>query len=94
MIPEDVPVTNPAATMLRVHVYPLPQQMRVAFSAARTSNLAPGTLDQPMFDLLNNLRETFDFQLCRSICPVNGMYFLIFYMLKLAVNVPRYRLTQ
>ncbi|KAM6154691.1 caprin-2 isoform 12-T12 [Erethizon dorsatum] len=92
MTPVDVPVTNPAATLLPVHVYPLPQQMRVAFSAARTSNLAPGTLDQPIvFDLLlNNLGETFDLQLGRFSCPVNGTYVFIFHMLKLAVNVPLY----
>uniref|UniRef100_A0A8C7B8S0 Caprin family member 2 n=1 Tax=Neovison vison TaxID=452646 RepID=A0A8C7B8S0_NEOVI len=88
----NMPVTNPAATILPVHVYPLPQQMRVAFSAARTSNLAPGTLDQPIvFDLLlNNLGETFDLQLGRFNCPVNGTYVFIFHMLKLAVNVPLY----
>ncbi|XP_039767163.1 caprin-2 isoform X3 [Ornithorhynchus anatinus] len=81
-----------AAAILPVHVYPLPQQMRVAFSAARTSNLAPGTLDQPIvFDLLlNNLGETFDLQLGRFNCPVNGTYVFIFHMLKLAVNVPLY----
>ncbi|XP_051011587.1 caprin-2 [Acomys russatus] len=75
-----------------VHGHPLPQQMRVAFSAARTSNLAPGTLDQPIvFDLLlNNLGETFDLQLGRFNCPVNGTYVFIFHMLKLAVNVPLY----
>uniref|UniRef100_A0A8D2QIB7 Caprin-2 n=1 Tax=Zonotrichia albicollis TaxID=44394 RepID=A0A8D2QIB7_ZONAL len=90
--PVDVPVSSQAATILPVHVYPLPQQMRVAFSAARTSNLAPGTLDQPIvFDLLlNNLGETFDIQLGRFNCPVNGTYVFIFHMLKLAVNVPLY----
>ncbi|NWX41856.1 CAPR2 protein, partial [Steatornis caripensis] len=90
--PVDMPVTSQAATILPVHVYPLPQQMRVAFSAARTSNLAPGTLDQPIvFDLLlNNLGETFDTQLGRFNCPVNGTYVFIFHMLKLAVNVPLY----
>ncbi|XP_068859171.1 caprin-2 isoform X4 [Aphelocoma coerulescens] len=90
--PVDMPVTSQAATILPVHVYPLPQQMRVAFSAARTSNLAPGTLDQPIaFDLLlNNLGETFDIQLGRFNCPVNGTYVFIFHMLKLAVNVPLY----
>ncbi|XP_063164241.1 caprin-2 isoform X2 [Candoia aspera] len=90
--PVDIPVTSQAATILPVHVYPLPQQMRVAFSAARTSNLAPGTLDQPIvFDLLlNNLGETFDIQLGRFNCPVNGTYVFIFHMLKLAVNVPLY----
>lgn len=92
MTPVDVPVTSPAAAILPVHIYPLPQQMRVAFSAARTSNLAPGTLDQPIvFDLLlNNLGETFDLQLGRFNCPVNGTYVFIFHMLKLAVNVPLY----
>ncbi|KAM4675769.1 caprin-2 [Discoglossus pictus] len=90
--PVDMSMTNQATTILPVHVYPLPQQMRVAFSAARTSNLAPGTLDQPIvFDLLlNNLGETFDFQLGRFMCPVNGTYVFIFHMLKLAVNVPLY----
>ncbi|XP_056368976.1 caprin-2 isoform X5 [Oenanthe melanoleuca] len=90
--PVDMPVTSQAATILPVHVYPLPQQMRVAFSAARTSNLAPGTLDQPIvFDLLlNNLGETFDIQFGRFNCPVNGTYVFIFHMLKLAVNVPLY----
>ncbi|XP_054844574.1 caprin-2 [Eublepharis macularius] len=90
--PVDMPVTSQAATILPVHVYPLPQQMKVAFSAARTSNLAPGTLDQPIvFDLLlNNLGETFDIQLGRFNCPVNGTYVFIFHMLKLAVNVPLY----
>ncbi|XP_061494674.1 caprin-2 isoform X8 [Rhineura floridana] len=90
--PADMPVTSQTATILPVHVYPLPQQMRVAFSAARTSNLAPGTLDQPIvFDLLlNNLGETFDIQLGRFNCPVNGTYVFIFHMLKLAVNVPLY----
>ncbi|XP_060632758.2 caprin-2 isoform X8 [Anolis sagrei] len=90
--PVDMPVAGQAATILPVHVYPLPQQMRVAFSAARTSNLAPGTLDQPIvFDLLlNNLGDTFDIQLGRFNCPVNGTYVFIFHMLKLAVNVPLY----
>ncbi|CAK6443573.1 unnamed protein product [Pipistrellus nathusii] len=91
-VPVPAPAPSPAATILPVHVYPLPQQMRVAFSAARTSNLAPGTLDQPIvFDLLlNNLGETFDLQLGRFTCPVNGTYVFIFHMLKLAVNVPLY----
>ncbi|XP_038637039.1 caprin-2 isoform X2 [Scyliorhinus canicula] len=92
MTPVDMPVTSQAATILPVHVYPLPQQMRVAFSTARTSNFTPGSLDQPIiFDLLlNNLGETFDFQLGRFTCPVNGTYVFIFHMLKLAVNVPLY----
>ncbi|XP_055461583.1 caprin-2 isoform X5 [Psammomys obesus] len=92
MTPVDVPATSPTAATLPVHACPLPQQMRVAFSAARTSNLAPGTLDQPIvFDLLlNNLGETFDLQLGRFSCPVNGTYVFIFHMLKLAVNVPLY----
>ncbi|XP_067907116.1 caprin-2 isoform X4 [Heterodontus francisci] len=90
--PVDMPVTSQATTILPVHVYPLPQQMRVAFSTARTSNFTPGSLDQPIiFDLLlNNLGETFDFQLGRFTCPVNGTYVFIFHMLKLAVNVPLY----
>ncbi|XP_069618356.1 caprin-2 [Ranitomeya imitator] len=93
MTPVDVSMSSgQAATILPVHVYPLPQQMRVAFSSARTSNFAPGTLDQPIvFDLLlNNLGDTFDFQVGRFMCPVNGTYVFIFHMLKLAVNVPLY----
>ncbi|XP_039617782.1 caprin-2 isoform X3 [Polypterus senegalus] len=92
LTPVDMPVTSQAAALLPVHVYPLPQQMRVAFSAARTSNFAPGTLDQPIvFDLLlNNLGETFDMQMGRFSCPVSGTYVFIFHMLKLAVNVPLY----
>ncbi|XP_078273099.1 caprin-2 isoform X2 [Rhinoraja longicauda] len=92
LTPVDIPVTSQATTLLPVHIYPLPQQMRVAFSTARTSNFAPGSLDQPIiFDLLlNNLGETFDFQLGRFSCPVNGTYVFIFHMLKLAVNVPLY----
>ncbi|XP_069807135.1 caprin-2 [Dendropsophus ebraccatus] len=88
----DMSMSGQPATILPVHVYPLPQQMRVAFSAARTSNFAPGTLDQPIvFDLLlNNLGDTFDFQVGRFMCPVNGTYVFIFHMLKLAVNVPLY----
>nr|XP_014347553.1 PREDICTED: caprin-2 isoform X2 [Latimeria chalumnae] len=90
--PVDVPMTSQAATILPVHVYPLPQQMRVAFSAARTSNFTPGCLDQLIvFDLLlNNLGDSFDFMLGRFICPVSGTYVFIFHMLKLAVNVPLY----
>ncbi|XP_028673769.1 caprin-2 isoform X5 [Erpetoichthys calabaricus] len=92
LTPVDMPVTSQAPALLPVHVYPLPQQMRVAFSAARTSNFAPGTLDQPIvFDLLlNNLGETFDMQIGRFSCPVSGTYVFIFHMLKLAVNVPLY----
>ncbi|XP_040288045.1 caprin-2 [Bufo bufo] len=88
----DMSISSQAATILPVHVYPLPQQMRVAFSAARTSNFTPGTLDQPIvFELLlNNLGDTFDFQVGRFMCPVNGTYVFIFHMLKLAVNVPLY----
>uniref|UniRef100_A0A8C5MRI5 Caprin-2 n=1 Tax=Leptobrachium leishanense TaxID=445787 RepID=A0A8C5MRI5_9ANUR len=88
----DMSMCSQATTLLPVHVYPLPQQMRVAFSTARTSNFAPGSLDQPIvFDLLlNNLGDTFDFQHGRFQCPVNGTYVFIFHMLKLAVNVPLY----
>ncbi|XP_041111087.1 caprin-2-like isoform X4 [Polyodon spathula] len=90
--PIDIPVTSQATTLMPVHVYPLPPQMRVAFSAARTSNFTPGTLDQTIsFDLLlNNLGETFEMHMGRFSCPVNGTYVFIFHMLKLAVNVPLY----
>lgn len=58
----------------------LPQQMRVPPSAARTSNLAPGTLDQPIvFDLLlNNLGETLIFSLVDLIVQWMALMFSFF----------------
>ncbi|XP_018585323.1 caprin-2 isoform X2 [Scleropages formosus] len=90
--PIDIPVAAQGPALMPVHIYPLPQPMRVAFSAARTSNFAPGSLDQTIiFDLLHsNLGETFDVHLGRFSCPVNGTYVFIFHILKLAVNVPLY----
>ncbi|XP_036375619.1 caprin-2 [Megalops cyprinoides] len=90
--PIDAPVGPQGPALMPVHVYPLPQQMRVAFSAARTVNFAPGTLDQTIvFDLLHsNLGETFDAHLGRFTCPADGTYVFIFHILKLAVNVPLY----
>lgn len=87
LTPAEVPTA-----LLPLHVCPLPPQMRVAFSAARTSNLTPGSLDQPVaFDLLlSNLGQTFDLQLGRFACPADGTYVFIFHLLKLAVNVPLY----
>ncbi|XP_076862923.1 caprin-2 isoform X2 [Brachyhypopomus gauderio] len=75
-----------------VHVYPVTQQLRVAFSAARTANLAPGTLDQPVsFDLLqSNLGGVFDMPSGRFSCPAPGIYVFFFHMLKLAISVPLY----
>ncbi|XP_031438553.1 caprin-2 isoform X2 [Clupea harengus] len=89
----DMPVTPQGAhTLMPVHVYPISQQIRVAFSAARTFNFAPGTLDQPIaFDLLHsNVGEMFDMPSGRFTCPVPGTYVFIFHILKLAVNVPLY----
>lgn len=89
----DMPVTPQGAhTLMPVHVYPISQQIRVAFSAARTFNFAPGTLDQPIaFDLLHsNIGEMFDMPSGRFTCPVSGTYVFIFHILKLAVNVPLY----
>ncbi|CAN2391755.1 positive regulation of dendritic spine morphogenesis [Pristimantis euphronides] len=92
MTPIYLTMSSQTATTLPVNVYPLSQPRKVAFSTARTSNFAPGTLDQPIvFDLLlNNLGDTFDFQVGRFICPVNGTYVFIFHILKLAVNAPLY----
>ncbi|XP_028601691.2 caprin-2 isoform X10 [Podarcis muralis] len=90
--PVDMPVTSQATTFVPVHIYAFPQQVRAAFSASRTSNFTPGTLDQPItFDsLLHNLGEAFNIHLGRFSCPVNGTYVFLFNMLKLAVNVPLY----
>ncbi|XP_063072791.1 caprin-2 isoform X2 [Engraulis encrasicolus] len=89
----DTPITPQGAhTLMPVHLYPISQQIRVAFSAARTFNFAPGTLDQPIaFDLLHsNVGEMFDMPSGRFTCPVSGTYVFIFHILKLAVNVPLY----
>ncbi|CDQ78886.1 unnamed protein product [Oncorhynchus mykiss] len=69
-----------------------PQPLRVAFTAARTANYTPGTLDQPItFDQLHsNLGEMFNTNVGRFICPANGTYVFLFHILKLAVNVPLY----
>ncbi|XP_030628334.1 caprin-2 [Chanos chanos] len=91
--PMELPVTPQGPhTLMPVHVYPLSQQMRVAFSAARTANFAPGTLNQPItFDLLHsNLGDMFDMLTGRFSCPVAGTYVFFFHILKLAINVPLY----
>ncbi|XP_016137865.1 caprin-2-like [Sinocyclocheilus grahami] len=90
--PMEVPITPQGPhTLMPVHVYPL-TQLRVAFSAARTANFAPGTLDQPIsFDLLHtNLGEMFDTTTGRFTCPAAGAYVFIFHILKLAISVPLY----
>lgn len=90
--PMEVPMTPQGPhTLMPVHVYPL-TQLRVAFSAARTANFAPGTLDQPIaFDLMHtNLGEMFDTATGRFTCPASGAYVFIFHILKLAVSVPLY----
>ncbi|ROI15453.1 Caprin-2 [Anabarilius grahami] len=90
--PMEVPITPQGPhTLMPVHLYPL-TQLRVAFSAARTANFAPGTLDQPIaFDLLHtNLGEMFDTITGRFTCPAPGAYVFIFHILKLAISVPLY----
>uniref|UniRef100_A0A671K4J8 Caprin-2-like n=1 Tax=Sinocyclocheilus anshuiensis TaxID=1608454 RepID=A0A671K4J8_9TELE len=92
MPPMEVPITPQGPhTLMPVHVYPL-TQLRVAFSAARTANFAPGTLDQPIsFDLLHtNLGDMFDTTTGRFTCPAAGAYVFIFHILKLAISVPLY----
>ncbi|XP_077449995.1 caprin-2 isoform X2 [Stigmatopora argus] len=80
------------ASMLPMHLYPVSQPLRVAFTASRTANFAPGNLDQPIvFDQLHsNLGEMFDTRIGRFTCPANGIYVFMFHILKLAVNVPLY----
>uniref|UniRef100_A0A9J8B7I6 Caprin family member 2 n=1 Tax=Cyprinus carpio carpio TaxID=630221 RepID=A0A9J8B7I6_CYPCA len=84
--PMEVP--QGSHTLMPVQVY----QLRVAFSAARTANFAPGTLDQPIaFDLLHtNLGDMFDTTTGRFTCPAAGAYVFIFHILKLAISVPLY----
>ncbi|XP_059361189.1 caprin-2-like [Carassius carassius] len=88
----EVPITPQGQhTLMPVHLYPV-TQLRVAFSAARTANFAPGTLDQPIsFDLLHtNLGNMFDTTTGRFTCPAAGAYVFIFHILKLAISVPLY----
>nr|XP_023668542.1 caprin-2 isoform X2 [Paramormyrops kingsleyae] len=84
--PVDVPFAAQSPAL--VPIYP----MRVAFSAACTTNFVPGSLDQPIiFDVLHcNLGEAFDMHVGRFSCPVNGTYVFIFHILKLAIDVPLY----
>ncbi|KAF5901642.1 caprin-2-like isoform X2 [Clarias magur] len=83
-----MPLTGPPPHTL-MPVYP---QLRVAFSAARATNLAPGTLDQPIaFDLLHsNLGSAFDAPSGHFSCPAAGTYVFFFHILKLAISVPLY----
>ncbi|XP_058263336.1 caprin-2 isoform X1 [Hemibagrus wyckioides] len=83
-----MPITGPPPHAL-MPVYP---QIRVAFSAARATNLAPGTLDQPIaFDLLHsNLGGAFDAPSGHFSCPAAGTYVFFFHILKLAISVPLY----
>ncbi|XP_059905543.1 caprin-2 isoform X4 [Gadus macrocephalus] len=88
------PHTHPQhqPTLLPVPMYPLTQPIRVAFTASRTANFAPGNLDQTVvFDQLHtNVGETYDARVGRFTCPVAGAYVFLFHILKLAINVPLY----
>lgn len=91
----EVPVTpqhHHQAAMLPLPFFPLSQPVRVAFSASRSANFAPGNLDQPVvFDHLHvNVGEAYDGRMGRFTCPVGGAYVFHFHILKLAVNVPLY----
>lgn len=91
----EVPLTphgHHHTALLPMQLYPLSQPLRVAFTASRTANFAPGNLDQPIvFDQLHsNLGEMYDTHIGRFTCPVNGTYVFIFHILKLAINVPLY----
>ncbi|XP_041637212.1 caprin-2 isoform X2 [Cheilinus undulatus] len=91
----EVPLTphgHHHPTLLPLQLYPLTQPLRIAFTASRTANFAPGNLDQPIvFDQLHsNLGDMYDTHIGRFTCPVNGTYVFIFHILKLAINVPLY----
>ncbi|XP_077401533.1 caprin-2 [Vanacampus margaritifer] len=79
-------------SVLPMQLYPVSQPLRVAFTASRTVNFAPGNLDQPIvFDQLHcNFGEMFDTHIGCFTCPVNGLYVFMFHILKLAINVPLY----
>ncbi|XP_017341550.1 caprin-2 isoform X3 [Ictalurus punctatus] len=87
--PSGIPMTGPPPPHTMMPVY---SQLRVAFSAARATNLAPGTLDQPIaFDLLHsNLGGAFDAPSGHFSCPAAGTYVFFFHILKLAISVPLY----
>ncbi|CAL9681978.1 unnamed protein product [Knipowitschia caucasica] len=82
---------DPSLLTPSLPLYP-PPPLRVAFTAARTANFAPGNLDQPVvFDqLLCNHGDAYDPRLGRFTCPAAGTYVFLFHALKLAVNVPLY----
>ncbi|XP_067347134.1 caprin-2 isoform X2 [Channa argus] len=86
------PHSHHHTALLPMQLYPLSQPLRVAFTASRTANFAPGNLDQPIvFDQLHcNLGEMYDTHIGRFTCPINGTYVFIFHILKLAINVPLY----
>ncbi|KAM6961957.1 caprin-2 isoform 2-T2 [Tautogolabrus adspersus] len=88
----EVPLSHHHPGLLPMQLYPLSQPLRVAFTASRTANFAPGNLDQPIvFDQLHsNLGEMYDTLIGRFTCPANGTYVFIFHILKLAINVPLY----
>ncbi|KAK2858670.1 hypothetical protein Q5P01_003290 [Channa striata] len=91
----ELPITphgHHHTALLPMQLYPLSQPLRVAFTASRTANFAPGNLDQPIvFDQLHcNLGEMYDTHIGRFTCPINGTYVFIFHILKLAINVPLY----
>uniref|UniRef100_A0A8C6T9R9 C1q domain-containing protein n=1 Tax=Neogobius melanostomus TaxID=47308 RepID=A0A8C6T9R9_9GOBI len=85
---------HPLAPLEAPHVAPsLPlYALRVAYTASRTANFAPGNLDQPIvFDQLHlNVGETYDTRIGRFTCPADGAYVFHFHILKLAINVPLY----
>lgn len=91
----EIPLTphDPrAAPLLSVPLYPLSQPLRIAFTASRTANFAPGNLDQPIvFDQLHsNIGDMYDTHIGRFTCPATGTYVFLFHILKLAINVPLY----
>ncbi|XP_028307401.1 caprin-2 isoform X2 [Gouania willdenowi] len=91
----EVPLTPHSqhqSSLVPMQLYPISQPLRVAFTASRTANFAPGNLDQPVvFDQLqSNLGGMYDPHIGRFTCPVNGTYFFIFHILKLAINIPLY----
>ncbi|XP_055081668.1 caprin-2 [Periophthalmus magnuspinnatus] len=88
-----LPAPDSALSAPVLPLYPLPPQpLRVAFSASRTANFAPGNLDQPIvFDQLHsNHGDVYDPHIGRFTCPAPGTYVFLFHILKLAINVPLY----
>lgn len=86
LLSQPLSEASPSAPLLPLYT------LRVAFTASRTVNFAPGNLDQPIvFDQLHsNVGEMYNPRIGTFTCPVDGTYVFLFHILKLATYVPLY----